>query len=122
MRKEGRKVESHKYISNVDDIVRVFEVNEDDVSETVKTLKCEGMNEKDVCIAANRNYISLSHAPTSQFKESLLQVARLYMRSLLRKEDEDKPSGNPVRDRLLEVGVYNPYHPDYVDKTLKGRR
>lgn len=112
---------ANKYVSNVDDIARVFKVDEDDVAEAVKILKCEGIAEKYICVAANRNYNSLFHAPIKQFKESLLYVSRLYMRSLMKNYDDDKPSGNPVRDRILEVGVYNPYHPDYVDKTLKGR-
>lgn len=107
-------------INTLDDMAKYFGVKREQVERGAKYARCEGLSDEEICMAASVNYLSLSAVPKNYFWNSLVSACRAYSQMLPRFKNQNKVSGNSVRDRLLEVGVYNPNHPDYVDKTLKG--
>jgi hypothetical protein len=51
----------------------------------------------------------------------MIETVRKAQRLERKKIEWSKPNGNPVRDRLLEVGKYNPFSPDYVGDVIERR-
>jgi hypothetical protein len=114
-----KKKKSHRYCANYADMKRIFRVTDTQIEDALKILEGENINEKMVVAAANRDYFTLRNAKYDLFVGMLVNAVHRYQRFLAIKDDWTKPNGNPVRDRLLEVGKYNPYSPDYVGDVIK---
>lgn len=106
-------------LKSVHDIAKAFKVDSLTVDTAVRYAKCEGLTEEEICKAVSEKVIPLSACAKEKFKETMIAVCRDFSKSLGRFKDENRVSGNSVRDRLLEVGDFNPYSPRYIDKTLK---
>lgn len=104
----------------LDELASYFGVSREQVERGARYARCEGLSDEEICKAASVNSLSLSSVSKNYFWNSLISACRAYSQILPRFKNHDRVSGHSVRDRLLEVGVYNPNHPDYVDKTLKG--
>jgi hypothetical protein len=108
-------------VKSISDIAKAFSVDGRLVDNAVRFAKCEGLTEEEICMAVNKNAKSLRLCP-NDFTNSMIYVCRVFSKSLERFKDENMVSGNSIRDRLLEVGDYNPNSPWYIDKTLKASR
>jgi hypothetical protein len=109
-------------ITSVKEIPDALGISKKDSITALKVLKKEKYSRQTICDAVNRNTLFIKHMKKKQPAVGLLiETVRRQVRMDRNAYGWDKPNGNPVRDRLLEVGIYNPYHPDYVDKTLKRR-
>jgi hypothetical protein len=116
-----KKKKSHRYCANYADMKRIFKATDTQIEDALKILEGENVNEKMVVAAANRDYFTLRNATYDLFVGMLVNAVHRYQRFLATKDDWTKPNGNPVRDRLLEVGKYNPFSPDYVGDVIERR-
>lgn len=109
-------------IVSVKEIPDVLGISKKNTISALNVLRKEKYSRKTICDALNKNILFIRHMKKKQpIVGLLIETVRRQVRMERNVYGWDKPSGNPVRDRLLEVGVYNHYHPDYVDKTLKRR-
>lgn len=118
-------------ISRLKEIPDVINFQQGDVVSALKVLRAERYSRKLIIEAVNRNLNFLSHFKNKKDAKTkkaiyppvglLIETVRRYERLKRNAYGWDKPNGNPVRDRLLEVGDYDPNSPKYVDKTLKRR-
>lgn len=124
-------------INHEEDISRLKEIPDainfkpKDVVSALKVLHKERYSRKLIIEAVNHNLMFLPHFKNKKDKKTrkpmfppvglLIETVRRYERLKRNAYGWDKPSGNPVRDRLLEVGDYSPDSPNYVDKTLKAK-
>jgi hypothetical protein len=109
-------------IRHISDIAGAFGVPDEYVDEATRYLRCEGMSEDEICDAVTKNYLFLGNVATQTFSYEMLEVCRRYAERLPRMSDPNKPSGNPVRDRLLEVGKYNPSSPFYIGDVIEVKK
>ena len=117
-----KNTEQSMDIERVKEIPKATGISKKDVITALNVLRKEKYKRKLICEAVNNNINYLQH-----FKKKmpvvglLIETVRRYERMKRNAYGWDKPNGNPVRDRLLEVGDYDPWSPNYVDKTLKSR-
>ena len=117
-------------ITRLKEIPDAINFDTKDVVATLRTLHKERYSRTMVIEAVNHNLYYLPHFAKKKDRKGkkmfppvglLIETVRRYERMKRNAYGWDKPSGNPVRDRLLEVGDYDPDSPNYVDKTLKER-
>jgi bacterioferritin-associated ferredoxin len=109
-------------IKRIADVAVAFGVSEERVDEAIRYLRCEGISDDEICTAVNENFWFLDKVAKQSFFNALLDVCRRYARHLPRMANRNKPSGNPVRDRLLEVGKYDPSSPYYVGNIIEAHK
>lgn len=109
-------------IKRIADVAVAFGVSEERVDEAIKYLRCEGMSDDEICTTVNDNYFFLDKVTEQSFFNALLDVCRKYAGHLPRMANRNKPSGNPIRDRLLEVGKYDPSSPFYVGDIIEAKK
>ena len=106
-------------IKRISDIAKAFGTEEAQVDEAIRYLQCEGMSEHEICEAINEKYSFLDKVAEQSVFNALLDVCRRYAMNLPRMKRRNKPSGNPIRDRLLEVGKFDPSSPYYVGDSIE---
>lgn len=106
-------------IKRISDIAVAFDVEEAQVDEAVRCLHCESMTDSEICKAVNKNQRGLGFVPKKAFVTTMLSICRRYLRKQPRMNNPYRESGHPVRDRLLEVGKYNPNSMNYVGDVIK---
>lgn len=107
-------------VKRIDEIPFVLDVSEQTVGIALKTLREENYTDSVILDAINRNLSFIRHMKGKQpIVGLLIETVRRQVRMDRDDYGWDKPSGNPVRDRLLEVGKYDPFSPDYVGDIIK---
>jgi hypothetical protein len=118
-------------ISRLKEIPDAINFKQSDVVLALMVLHKERYSRKLIIEAINHNLYFLPHFKNKKHARTkkaiyppiglLIETVRKYERLKRNAYGWDKPNGNPVRDRLLEVGDYDPNSRNYVDKTLKNR-
>lgn len=118
-------------ISRLKEIPDAINFKQSDVVSALRALHTERYSRKLIIEAINHNLHFLPHFKNKKHAMTkkavyppiglLIETVRRYERMKRNAYGWDKPNGNPVRDRLLEVGDYDPSSPNYVDKTLRER-
>ena len=110
-------------ITSIKEIPEVLEVSKEKTVRALNILRKEKYTKKVIINALNRNILFIRHMKKKQPVIGLLvETVRRQVRLDRNAYGDDKPSGNPVRDRLLEVGRYNPFSPDYVGDIIKNKQ
>jgi hypothetical protein len=110
-------------ITSIKEIPEVLEISKGKTAKALNILRKEKYTKKVIINALNRNILFVRHMKNRQPIIGLLvETVRRQVRLDRNEYGYDKPNGNPVRDRLLEVGKYNPFSPDYVGDIIKNKQ
>lgn len=117
---QGEISMGNEYISSVKEIPEILGVSPKDTITALGILRKERYTRKDICNAINHNILFIRHMKKKQPIVGLLvETVRRQVRLERNDYGWDNPSDNPVRDRILEVGKYNPFSSEYVGDIIK---
>lgn len=107
-------------IKRFKDIPEVLSITPEEAIRALKILRGESFKRSFIIKALDEHVATIRRfAKKSTVAGQMITTVRKAQRLERMKIEWSKPSGNPVRDRLLEVGKYNPFSPDYVGDVLE---
>ena len=110
-------------ITSVKDIPDVLGISKGNAIAALNILRKEKYSRDIICDALNHNILFIRHMKKKMPVVGLIiETVRRQVRMKRNALDWEKPSGNPVRDRILEVGKYNPFDSNYVGDIIKNRQ
>lgn len=109
-------------IKRFKDIPEVLPATQEEAIRALKILRSENFKRSFIIKALDEHVATIRRfAKKSTIAGQMVAAVRSAERLERKKIEWSKPSGNPVRDRLLEVGKYNPFSPDYVGDVIERR-
>jgi hypothetical protein len=109
-------------IRHFKDIPLVLGATPEEVKTAIARLRDEKYPRAFIIKALDEHVFSIRHMKgTFSVVGLMINTVRKAQRLERKKLEWSKPSGNPVRDRLLEVGKYNPFSPDYIGDVIERR-
>jgi hypothetical protein len=107
-------------IKRLKEIPEVLGATPEETIRALKILRGENFKRSFIIKALDEHVATIRQfRKKSTITGQMVAAVRSAERLERKKVEWNKPSGNPVRDRLLEVGKYNPFSPDYVGDVIK---
>jgi hypothetical protein len=109
-------------IKRLKEIPEVLSATPEETIRALKILRGESFKRSFIIKALDEHVATIRQfRKKSTVTGQIIAAVRSAERLERKKIEWSKPSGNPVRDRLLEVGKYNPFSPDYVGDVIERR-
>jgi hypothetical protein len=109
-------------IERLKEIPEVLHATPEETIRALKILRSENFKRSFIIKALDEHVATILHMKKKLSVIGLMiETVRRAQRLERKKIEWSKPNGNPVRDRLLEVGKYNPFSPDYVGDVIERR-